>query len=683
MPSQGHSARPRCRRGSLVLALLCLACVFLDTHGDSEGQPRCSHPDEVAVSVRFRVPHFVVGCATELDVTASGLVQGVTYTLKIVVARLGDVVVNVVHQDEASITWSSETGAQGASHSSQHVLPPLSGGGPHTLRVTVIDTFASSPDEAMLATAVRTVNPLADGAGGACAAHTHLQQHPRVRAEEPVGKERAAQPILDFGNRIGEHRCVYLPWNDRAEAVQGNMSMLALKRAGGSDTGWFAELDARFSREPPIYGDGDESIGIDCSLTIHPGAQAERKPPVPLGSRVRMRVSFNVLQNRVTGLEVELLPLVAISDGIASMMTFQHIIVGMDKWQDNAGVRCHGPVTTTVELVDFEWGTLSSDLTFMLEDSGQVSPLDDRWPVAPRGGRLGHCLSEVHYDYNCWRHIRQRLLGVPIFATQTELMVLAMSSPSFFRQDNTAAFRSRFPVHDEGRTQRFKTCAVVGSAGHLLNSSLGRDIDAHEMVMRFNEAPTAGFERDVGARTTHRLLPGLGATPHIHNFIEQSVFPQREREQLIFVPNQHETRSGIEEFLFWRGRANGNGVHLLSISFVHFVFNILGSRYTDKVPTTGFYGLVWALDACEQLDTYGMGHLRDAMKVRFAECKASPDCNQSLPASASAGDAQRHAYAYYARKNPRPWSYNHKFNSEDRQHWAWHREGALHRHFDR
>ena len=30
---------------------------------------------------------------------------------------------------------------------------------------------------------------------------------------------------------------------------------------------------------------------------------------------------------------------------------------------------------------------------------------------------------------------------------------------------------------------------------------------------------------------------------------------------------------------------------------------MLGSRYTDKTPTTGFFGLVWALDACEQLDT--------------------------------------------------------------------------------
>ena len=489
--------------------------------------------------------------------------------------------------------------------------------------------------------------------------------------------------FLDTHGETGtdEHRCKFLPWNDRTEAVQGNVSMLKLKRAGGSETGWFAELDARFSREPPLYADGDGSIVVECSLTLHPGAHAERKPPVPLGRRLKLRASLN----GVTGLEVELPPLVAMNDGIASMMSFQRIIVGMDVLQDrNTGARCHGPVTTTVELVDFEWGTLSSEITFILEDTGQVSPLDDRWPVAPQGGRLGHCLSEVHYDYSCWRHIRQRLFGVPIFATQTELMVLAMSSPSFFGQDNTAAFRSRFPVHDEGRTQRFKTCAVVGSAGHLLNSSLGRDIDAHEMVMRFNEAPTAGFERDVGARTTHRLLPGLGGNPSIRPFIERSVFPRPEREQLIFVPKL----LGIEEFLFWLGRANGNGVHLLSISFVHFVWKVVSSRFADKIPTTGFFGLVWALDSCEQLDVYGMGTYLQRLQAGDPACTIADRHEDFCLSQQQPSDTRRRGYSYYLRPSrgvglgPVAWPMYHKWTHEQRLLHEWHADRALTIHFD-
>ncbi|MEQ2216224.1 hypothetical protein XENOCAPTIV_012792, partial [Xenoophorus captivus] len=47
----------------------------------------------------------------------------------------------------------------------------------------------------------------------------------------------------------------------------------------------------------------------------------------------------------------------------------------------------------------------------------------------------------------------------------------------------------------------YKSCAVVSSAGSLRNSGLGKEI-----VLRFNAAPTSGFEKDVGSKTTIRLI---------------------------------------------------------------------------------------------------------------------------------------------------------------------------------
>ncbi|XP_042315165.1 beta-galactoside alpha-2,6-sialyltransferase 1 isoform X2 [Sceloporus undulatus] len=49
-------------------------------------------------------------------------------------------------------------------------------------------------------------------------------------------------------------------------------------------------------------------------------------------------------------------------------------------------------------------------------------------------------------------------------------------------------------------------CAVVSSAGSMKSSHLGEEIDNHDAVLRFNGAPTRGFQVDVGEKTTIRLV---------------------------------------------------------------------------------------------------------------------------------------------------------------------------------
>lgn len=48
--------------------------------------------------------------------------------------------------------------------------------------------------------------------------------------------------------------------------------------------------------------------------------------------------------------------------------------------------------------------------------------------------------------------------------------------------------------------------AVVFSSNKMLGSNLGKTIDSFDRVLRFNVAPTVGFESDVGAKTTHRIM---------------------------------------------------------------------------------------------------------------------------------------------------------------------------------
>ncbi|KAI3716573.1 hypothetical protein L1987_67539 [Smallanthus sonchifolius] len=49
---------------------------------------------------------------------------------------------------------------------------------------------------------------------------------------------------------------------------------------------------------------------------------------------------------------------------------------------------------------------------------------------------------------------------------------------------------------------KYKTCAVVGNSGILLKSNLGDTIDAHEFIIRLNNARNGGFERFVGSKTS-------------------------------------------------------------------------------------------------------------------------------------------------------------------------------------
>ena len=50
-----------------------------------------------------------------------------------------------------------------------------------------------------------------------------------------------------------------------------------------------------------------------------------------------------------------------------------------------------------------------------------------------------------------------------------------------------------------------KNLAVVGSSSNLLSKEIGKEIDSFDEVVRFNRAPTDGWEKHVGSKTTLRV----------------------------------------------------------------------------------------------------------------------------------------------------------------------------------
>lgn len=49
-------------------------------------------------------------------------------------------------------------------------------------------------------------------------------------------------------------------------------------------------------------------------------------------------------------------------------------------------------------------------------------------------------------------------------------------------------------------------CALVSSSGQMLSAGLGEEINKNQCVIRMNNAPTVGYEEDVGSRTNLRVV---------------------------------------------------------------------------------------------------------------------------------------------------------------------------------
>ena len=82
--------------------------------------------------------------------------------------------------------------------------------------------------------------------------------------------------------------------------------------------------------------------------------------------------------------------------------------------------------------------------------------------------------------------------------TEVDLKTFVRGSAPFFATQQLDEYFVEKPLL-EGKT--FESCGVVSSSGSLVNAQLGKVIDANEFVIRFNNAPTSGYERDVGTKT--------------------------------------------------------------------------------------------------------------------------------------------------------------------------------------
>ncbi|KAF0871549.1 SIAT2 sialyltransferase, partial [Crocuta crocuta] len=180
------------------------------------------------------------------------------------------------------------------------------------------------------------------------------------------------------------------------------------------------------------------------------------------------------------------------------------------------------------------------------------------------------------------------------------------------RAELLCALRSRVRLHPRG----LRSCAVVMSAGAILNSSLGEEIDSHDAVLRFNSAPTRGYEKDVGNKTTVRIINSQILTNPNHHFIDSSLYKDvilvawdpapysanlnlwyKKPDYNLFTPYvQHRQRNPNQPF------------YILHPKFIWQLWDIIQENTKEKIqpnpPSSGFIGILIMMSMCSEVHVY-------------------------------------------------------------------------------
>ncbi|XP_063771733.1 beta-galactoside alpha-2,6-sialyltransferase 1-like isoform X2 [Pseudophryne corroboree] len=158
-------------------------------------------------------------------------------------------------------------------------------------------------------------------------------------------------------------------------------------------------------------------------------------------------------------------------------------------------------------------------------------------------------------------------------------------------------------------------CAIVMSAGAMRFSKLGKEIDSHDAVLRFNIAPTDGFETDVGSKTTFRILNSQVVTLPNHHFLDNPMY--KKGILLMWDPLSYETdihQMYKPEFRFFERYINysrqnpDQPFYILNPKSSWQLWNIIQENSPELIqpnpPSSGSLGILLMMNLCEEVNVY-------------------------------------------------------------------------------
>lgn len=160
------------------------------------------------------------------------------------------------------------------------------------------------------------------------------------------------------------------------------------------------------------------------------------------------------------------------------------------------------------------------------------------------------------------------------------------------------------------------TCALVSSSGTLLGSKSGNDIDKYPCVFRMNDAPTLTYEKDVGSKTTARVV-AHSAVKAITDYLQYNTLGNQEANSTTFIvwgPDRNMKHGGVAYQM----------LRYLEVKYPFiklFIYDPQTVAYADKIfeketgrprigsgsyLSTGWFTFLLMKKVCGRIAVYGM-----------------------------------------------------------------------------
>lgn len=211
------------------------------------------------------------------------------------------------------------------------------------------------------------------------------------------------------------------------------------------------------------------------------------------------------------------------------------------------------------------------------------------------------------------------------------LCLLSLSLPLLFwlgcviiRDDPSPAVQSNglrgYMRITPDRTEQFlhmhcNQCALVSSSGQMLGAGVGEQIDKIGCVIRMNNAPTQGYEKDVGSRTSVRVVSHTSVPLLVKN--EHYYFNQSAgTTYVIWGPERNMRQDGkgrtFNALLKVAEKYPNVRIYAVTRDKVQYCDGVFQNETgknrmkTGAFLSTGFFTMILAIEMCDSIHVYGM-----------------------------------------------------------------------------